>query len=312
MPDNCPVCASLLEKTESRGDKTFYSCPRCGQFVLTGSIIGTLPSILGGKNERIATLSHAIRKMQGEGGEPFLNTDLVERIMKIKLPNPSQQANNFILWLGENLSGPGEIIWVEPAKHQSIMGAQSPDGFALVLKHLFKKELVTGNVSETMGYPGRAHVTLSMEGWDYFDELKRGAKDSRKACEWKSNMGPVMAIQNGPTRFIATPTGQASRRPGQASPEPAAPYICGRLWARPAYNSRSFFRPRLALSAPGCWPPQREPSRIIPLSYSCSPGTGSFPRSWSGCGHDGSAGPGGPRSTARCQTLVAIERSPGW
>jgi len=26
-------------------------------------------------------------------------------------------------------------------------------------------------------------------------------------CEWKSNMVPVTAIQNGPTRFIATPTG---------------------------------------------------------------------------------------------------------
>jgi len=109
----------------------------------------------------------------------------------------------------------------------------------------------------------------------------RGAKGRREtACEWKSNMGPVMAIQNGPTRFIATPTGQASRRPGQASPEPAAPHICGRLWARPAYDSRCFFRPRLALSAPGCWPLKREPPQIIPLFYPCFPGTGSFPRSW--------------------------------
>jgi hypothetical protein len=44
-------------------------------------------------------------------------------------------------------------------------------------------------------------------------------------------MGPVMAIQNGPTRFIATPTEQASRRPRQASTDPAAPHICGRLCA---------------------------------------------------------------------------------
>ena len=96
-------------------------------------------------------------------------------------------------------------------------------------------------------------------------------------CEWKSNMVPVTAIQNGSTRFIATPTGQASRRPRQASPEPAAPHICGRLWARPAYNSRSFFRPRLALSAPDCWPPKRAPSQIIPLFYPCFSGTGSVP-----------------------------------
>jgi hypothetical protein len=32
-----------------------------------------------------------------------------------------------------------------------------------------------------MGCPGLASVTLSMEGWDYFEELIRGAKESRKA-----------------------------------------------------------------------------------------------------------------------------------
>jgi len=180
MPGNCPVCGSSVERTEVRGDKSFYSCPRCAQFVLSRTLISILPSKLDNQ-EKIAILSHAIRKMQREGGEPLLDTRVLHRIMETKLPNPSQQADNFVMWLGEKLPGPGEVIWVSPSTHQSIMGAKSPEGFALVLKHLFKKELLTGELSETMGHPGQAHVTLSMEGWDYFEELKRGAKDSRKA-----------------------------------------------------------------------------------------------------------------------------------
>ena len=181
MADSCPVCAAPLGKMEPRGDATYYSCPRCGQFVLSNTLIATLPGTLEGKEERIAILSHALTKMQKKGGEPSLDTDFVKRIMKTKLPNPSQQADNFILWLGENLPGPGERIEVEGATHQSIIGAKSPNGFALVVEHLFRKELLTGELAETMGHPGLADVTLSMEGWDYFEELIRGAKESRKA-----------------------------------------------------------------------------------------------------------------------------------
>jgi hypothetical protein len=35
--------------------------------------------------------------------------------------------------------------------------------------------------------------------------------------------------------------GTSQLQAGQASPEPAAPHICGGLWARPSYYLRSFF-----------------------------------------------------------------------
>jgi hypothetical protein len=182
MSNNCPVCASPLEKQENRVDKTFFSCPRCGRFVLVGSLLSTLPSTLNNSEERIAILSHAIRKMQSESEDPFLNTQLVKRIMETKLPNPSQQADNFILWLGEKLPGPGERINVEGSTHQSMIGSKTQNGFVLVLEHLFEKGLLIGEFVKPLDRrPGQASVTLSMEGWDYFEELKRGAKDSRKA-----------------------------------------------------------------------------------------------------------------------------------
>jgi len=49
------------------------------------------------------------------------------------------------------------------------------------LNYLFDVGLVTGTQSEAMGAPGRAHATLSFEGWDYYENLKHGRAIYRKA-----------------------------------------------------------------------------------------------------------------------------------
>ena len=54
-------------------------------------------------------LSFTIRKMQGQKVVPFLDSDLVETILKNKLPSLSDQINRLLLWLGDNKS-PGEKI----------------------------------------------------------------------------------------------------------------------------------------------------------------------------------------------------------
>jgi len=112
---------------------------------------------------------------------PELYTNTVEEILKRPLPKPREQADLFIRWLAENIEGPGETVWVEPSTHRTIMGAKTPEGFALVLRHLFDIGLVTGNLSETLEAPGRAHVTLSFEGWDYYEQLQHGDGTYRKA-----------------------------------------------------------------------------------------------------------------------------------
>jgi len=185
MP-SCPICQGDVSEEGSRrtGDGKegrYFSCVRCGDFFLGAILFIKLEYILKDGEEKVALLSFAVRRMQRQGNPPFLDEPLVESILKGSLPSPSEQASNFILWLGENVKGPGETIWVEPSIHQSIMGAKSPDGFGFVIKHLFDRGLVTGNLAEAMGEPGRAYVTLSFDGWDYYDQLKRGASESRKA-----------------------------------------------------------------------------------------------------------------------------------
>jgi hypothetical protein len=111
----------------------------------------------------------------------ILYKELVDNIIKTQPPNPAEQADNFVRWLGENVVAPGEEVLVAPSTHQAIMGSQTPNGFALVIGYLFNTGMVIGRRYDDYKEPGKAHVTLSFEGWKRFEKLKRGAIDSRKA-----------------------------------------------------------------------------------------------------------------------------------
>ena len=180
MSENCLICnTELTTKPEQPDEGQAYECPRCGKYLMSTN---TEKSIRGYTydEEQIAILSHAIRKMQRQDSLPGINPGLITAILKNPLPSLSDQANNLIIWFAENVS-PGEKLLVQPSTHQSIIGAKSPDGFALILKYLFERGVFVGNMAEAMGAPGRALVTLSFDGWQYYDQLKRGAVDSRKA-----------------------------------------------------------------------------------------------------------------------------------
>ena len=75
----------------------------------------------------------------------------------------------------------GEQVFVNVASHLSIVGAKTSDGLALVLKHLVENQFLDGDLASTMGDAGRGFFTLSFDGWQYYDQLERGAVNSRKA-----------------------------------------------------------------------------------------------------------------------------------
>lgn len=194
MSDKCPVCNSEIAKPEQHQYKkhfnTYYSCKRCGEFDVLGSFSPMLHATLGDDNKKIAVLSHWIRAKhekisKSKPDEQFyreviiLDKKLVDNIIKRTPPSPAEQANNFVRWLGENIDAPGEEVLVAPSTHQAIMGAQTQNGFALVIGYLFNAGIVIGQ--RYLEEPGKAHVTLSFEGWKHFEELKSGVVDSQKA-----------------------------------------------------------------------------------------------------------------------------------
>lgn len=184
MSDVCPICSSQLKnltRNPAGRDANTYSCPLCGDFVLSGTLIATLPNTLKREKDAAAKISHALRTMQQINRGAELYTTTVDAILKQPLPRPREQADLLIRWLAENVAGPGETTWVEPSTHSSIIGAKTPEGFSLILRHLFNVGLVTGNLSEAIGAPGRAHATLSFDGWEYYEKLRQGGATYRKA-----------------------------------------------------------------------------------------------------------------------------------
>lgn len=184
MSATCPVCASPLNSSEVNPggrDATAYSCPRCGEFMLSGTLAVTLPQLRSTDPDAGAKISHAIRRAQEQAEPVLLSTYMVDAILKHLLPRPREQADLLIRWLAVNVPGPGETISVEFNTHGSVIGSKSPAGFKLVLDYLFSEGLVIGIQSKTIQGGDHAHATLSFRGWEYYEQLRQGGAVYRKA-----------------------------------------------------------------------------------------------------------------------------------
>lgn len=184
MQNDCPVCETGLNKMpESDGMRAvvYYSCPQCGDFVLSVVLLKILPKMIRENPEGRLKISHAIRSMQKSKKTPEIYSDTIEELLKHPFPSPKEQADLLIRWVAENVAGPGEKVEVKPATHSAILGATTPEGFAFVLDYLFSKNLLTGKLKNSLSDPGWGHVTPSFEGWDYYESLQRGESTYRKA-----------------------------------------------------------------------------------------------------------------------------------
>lgn len=182
--DKCPVCGTALLKPVVQAgnrDASKFSCPRCGQFVLSRTLIACLPNILSRHSDAPAKLSHALRRAQEQNSEPEFTTHTIDAVLEVPLPRPKEQADLLIRWLAENTPGPGETVWIESRTHAGIVGAKTPGGFGLIVDHLFQSGLVKGVQSNTLDESGRAHAMLSLSGWEYYERLRQGSVAYRKA-----------------------------------------------------------------------------------------------------------------------------------
>lgn len=177
---HCPVCQSLLTNSNGIGDTSRFSCPLCGVYVLSGSLLHTLPGLLSRNGDAEHKIRHFLAKRL-QGTPVPLDTYVVEKILDQPLPRPKEQADLLVRWIGENIPGPGEIIRVEPSIHMGIIGAKTPAGFELIVDYLFDEELVIGNLDNSMGSHGEADVTLSFKGWELYEKLREGVGEYRKA-----------------------------------------------------------------------------------------------------------------------------------
>lgn len=179
MVNLCPVCSSLLQNKSHTENWDAYDCKKCGSYKLLGLAETVIENI--GNDLKRAVFSHALRKMQRDARSVEIDTELAERIVANgALPSAPEQADNLVLWFGENAKAPGETMEIATATHQAVIGAASDSGVRFIVAYLVESGLLVKG-SETYDIDMCVEAMLSVAGWGRYAQLKGGIAKSRKA-----------------------------------------------------------------------------------------------------------------------------------
>lgn len=183
----CPICQSTQCKPSHGGvlNSIINHCPRCGCFSLIGTAASSLPSYLQKGSINRSVLSHHIRKRQYPDETPVqvFEEDLTPYVGDQRLPNPQEQVNNLVLWVGDHQSDPvtyaSETIQALAAFIGVKLRGKGTDepAFSWLWKHIEDEGLLeSGGVKEH-----RLSLRLTMRGWSRYEQLRRVVTDSHIA-----------------------------------------------------------------------------------------------------------------------------------
>ncbi len=213
QPSPCPVCLSLLQVRQHVERGVFFVCPQCGNFgIPVHAEDFTLRDLLTTPRKR-AVLSYAIRKSPRTGPQTHLFT--VEECKAILaadiLPTPQQQGEHLVRWLGNNLSGSGDVVTLTFPQHGSIIDASSEEAFHFVVEGLAVADLVHTVSPSSMNDVGQ-RVTLTFKGWSLFEQLRRAPSGRRAFIAMQYNDAALDEIVNNHFRPAVAETGFILRR----------------------------------------------------------------------------------------------------
>lgn len=209
----CPVCTNPLENRQPVERGVFFVCPRCGIFGLSAHTEDiALPDLLTSPRKR-SVLSYAISKTPHTGPNTHLFTlEECKRILAADiLPTPQQQGEHLVRWLGNNLSGSGDVITLTFSKHGPLIEALSEDAFDFVLEGLATAGLVHAVSSSSLNDVGQ-RITLTFNGWSLFEQLRRAPSGRRAFIAMQYNDIALDAIVNDHFRPAVAETGFVLRR----------------------------------------------------------------------------------------------------
>jgi hypothetical protein len=186
MP-NCIVCNNPnANRQEGDGDFARFDCPRCGSFALSGTAEPVLMQRLGEVPFRRSLMSHTLRRMQRPDQKRFhvIGTDELPTFWREeRLPSPLEQADNLILWIGDNQMTPH--AWAETTQSgiaATIGIGVSPDGNDSGGWAWLNTELTPKKLYRLHPRPAPpVGLQLELAGWEKYEALKKRRIESRTA-----------------------------------------------------------------------------------------------------------------------------------
>jgi hypothetical protein len=185
----CIVCGIEGAKRGQVGvDSVRFDCRRCGSFVLSATAESTLEMKLNEKPLRRSLMSHALRKGQQPDDKHLRvikdnEDDLPTFWRDERLPTPQQQADNLILWIGDNQKTSSTAANVDRSELAAWIGlpiSLPNDSAEWAWLNIELKNEQLYQVAETrQGYI--LDLKLTMKGWKRHQDLRRTQRESRTA-----------------------------------------------------------------------------------------------------------------------------------
>lgn len=170
----CPVCKTPLSDVGrlTSGDWKQFNCPNCGGYELTGTDVQMVRNGVNESPEFGPCLAHKIRRMQRNKEWPRVPSDLIDRMRKDEqernLPDPAEQADNMVLWVGDTQRHSGTLIPLNYNNSRAVVGAFDDRGVLFISEALREQGLAKVDTASDEGT-----IRLTFAGWQRYHQLKR-------------------------------------------------------------------------------------------------------------------------------------------
>lgn len=182
MAEACPICKHDLVNSEDRGERLFFECLRCGCYSMSDTAFATLGWRLNQRSDAADRLSYSLYRMTKREQWVMLDSELLGNIItNTELPRPQAQLENLIAWMGDSLPTVGATV--EVSQHVlSAVGAKDMTSVRVLLRHAQQSGYIEGEFADFLSGGFAVHgLRLSLPGWGFYEELKRGQTSSRYA-----------------------------------------------------------------------------------------------------------------------------------
>jgi hypothetical protein len=188
MNQSCPVCSTSPTKVDQWGEYIRVQCERCGKFAVTDWVNDALAALFQEVPARASLMSHTIRCMQCEGSRVIVihREELPTYFSRKRLPTPQEQADDLILWIGDNQPDNATGAIIKELALDAWIGAPLPKvpgnapGLRWLLTNMEPIPTTPRNFIHAFEH-GSVRFQLTLAGWGRYADLKQVRKESRIA-----------------------------------------------------------------------------------------------------------------------------------
>lgn len=176
----CPICLVPLRTSLGNGDRWKVDCTICGDFIIDDTCWDDLEGEMQvkGNAEKRMLLSHYTHRMRATGKIPHLTWSVVVGVLENgNYPTAAEQLDNLISWLAKDSRSPGEHSEFNHNNAYTIFGCETPNGLIFILNEAQGQQLLTHSMVDLKHH----WASLTLKGWQRFEELKRGKASGTRA-----------------------------------------------------------------------------------------------------------------------------------